>query len=717
MRVILDAGVENQPPVAVANAYSVAENTVLTVAAPGVLGNDTDADGDTLTAVRVDEPEQGTLTLNADGSFTYTPDSHFNGTDQFTYEVSDGELTSNTATVTLTVSTGTNPPVARDDTYSATEETALMVSAPGVLANDTDADNDTLTAVLVDEPEQGTLTLNADGSFTYTPGPDFNGIDSFTYEASDGALTSNVATVTISVSTVNDPPEANAGPDQTVNEGSAVALDGSGSRDLDGDALTYQWRQTAGPPVSLNLQDPAHPTFAAPAVSSAGALLTFELTVSDGSSTSEPDTVDITVLNVNNRPIANAGPDQTVNEGTLVTLDGSGSSDPEGEPLTTYQWTQVAGPDVSLTAADSAHPTFTAPTVPSGGAILTFELTVSDGSSTSAPNSVNITVTDVNHAPVADAGDDQTVNEGAEVMLDGRGSLDPDNDSLTYRWAQLAGPPVTLSDSTSSTPRFSAPLVGPVAQTLTFELSVSDGLASADDTVDVVVENVNHAPTANAGADQTVNEGIVVTLNGTASSDPDSDPLSYAWRQIGSGTKVTLSGAATATPTFTAPLQPSHAQETLSFELVVEDGLGGTASDSVSVTVQDVDAPPACGLAQANPAVLSPPDGKMVSVAIVGVTDPDNDRVTLTVTGVTQDEPVISAEGGDMSPDAVLQQGSTVLLRRERANKGNGRVYRVSFTARDDFGGSCTGAVTVCVPKNKQATCTDSGQLYDSIQR
>jgi chitinase len=275
---------------------------------------------------------------------------------------------------------------------------------------------------------------------------------------------------------------------------------------------------------------------------------------------------------------------------------------------------------------------------------------------------------------------------------------------------------VVLSDPTSSTPSFTTPLVGPVGATFTFELTVSDGLASARDTVDVVVENVNHPPTPNAGSNQTVNEGTLVRLDGTASRDPDGDPLSYTWSQVPGGTQVGLSGATTATPTFTAPQQPSHRQETLSFRLVVDDGLGGTASASVNVTVQDVDAPPACGLGKASPNVLSPADHKLVSVAIVGVTDPDKDQVTLAVTGVTQDEPVNSVEDGDTSPDAVLQ-GSTVLLRRERSGVGNGRVYRVSFTARDNFGGSCTGAVTVCVPPSaKLATCTDDGQRYDATR-
>ncbi|MBI4334668.1 MAG: hypothetical protein HY673_25725, partial [Chloroflexi bacterium] len=145
-------------------------------------------------------------------------------------------------------------------------------------------------------------------------------------------------------------------------------------------------------------------------------------------------------------------------------------------------------------------------------------------------------------------------------------------------------------------------------------------------------------------------------------------------------------------------------------------GLADSAPVQTTVTVLDVDAPPRCDLAQASPALLWPPNHKLVPVGITGVTDPDNDQVTLTVTGVTQDEPVNGLGDGDTSPDAVTQ-GSNVLLRAERAGNGNGRVYQVTFTASDGFGGSCTGTVMVCVPRDRGAAgCVDGGQLHDSTQ-
>ena len=181
--------IADYPPVANNDSYTTGENTVLNVLPTGVLANDTDADNDPLTAQLVSPTSHGNLTLNANGSFTYTPAAGFSGTDSFTYNANDGTLNSVTpATVTLTVTD--HAPVANNDSYTTGENTVLQVLPTGVLSNDTDADGDPLTANLVTPASHGNVTLNSNGSFTYTPAAGFTGTDSFTYQANDGTLNS-----------------------------------------------------------------------------------------------------------------------------------------------------------------------------------------------------------------------------------------------------------------------------------------------------------------------------------------------------------------------------------------------------------------------------------------------------------------------------------------------------------------------------------------------
>jgi VCBS repeat-containing protein len=181
------AEVQNTPPVA------VDDNFGLNFEGQNVLANDTDADEDTLTAVLVNGPANGSLTLNPDGTFSYSPNEGFFGTDSFTYQATDGTDSSNTATR------------AAEHPASVT----LNFAGQNVLANDTDADEDTLTAVLVNGPANGSLTLNPDGTFTYTPNTEFFGTDSFTYQADDGTDVSNIATVTLEIpEPPNTPPVA-----------------------------------------------------------------------------------------------------------------------------------------------------------------------------------------------------------------------------------------------------------------------------------------------------------------------------------------------------------------------------------------------------------------------------------------------------------------------------------------------------------------------------
>ncbi|MFI9485428.1 LamG-like jellyroll fold domain-containing protein [Promicromonospora sp. NPDC052451] len=194
----------NTAPVGAADAYGTVEDEPLEVAAPGLLANDTDIDGDDLTATGLTQPAHGDVVLRADGSFTYTPDSGYSGTDTFTYKASDGTATSAATTVTVTVEEGEQPPVntapvAANDAYAAVGGQPLTLPAPGVLANDTDEDGNVLTATAVTQPANGRVTLEADGSFTYVSDDGFSGKDVFTYRADDGEDLSAVATVTVTV--------------------------------------------------------------------------------------------------------------------------------------------------------------------------------------------------------------------------------------------------------------------------------------------------------------------------------------------------------------------------------------------------------------------------------------------------------------------------------------------------------------------------------------
>jgi hypothetical protein len=262
---------------------------------------------------------------------------------------------------------------------------------------------------------------------------------------------------------------------------------------------------------------------------------------------------------------------------------------------------------------------------------------------------------------------------------------------------------------------FIAPLVGPAGANLVFELTASDGIDQGTDYVSIFVENVNHPPLANAGEDQTVNENSLVTLNGAGSSDPDGDSLTFKWIQL-SGPAVTLSHPASPTPSFTAPLVNSGGV-TLVFKITVKDGLGGEANDEVTISVLNSNDPPRCDLAQLKPAMIWPPNHKLVPVNIVNLSDPNNDQIVVSILGITQDEPVDGLGDGDTSPDAVIS-GNNILLRAERSGWGNGRVYQISFRADDSFGESCTGVITVCVPHDrKDGTCGNDGQVYNSTNQ
>ena len=336
----------NRLPIAADDLFSVAQNAVLTITpASGLLANDVDPDGDALTATLVDQGANGAATLASDGSFTYTPNTDFSGTDSFTYQASDSVATSNLATVTINVNADTNQnPVAADDAYVGTlNEVLTVTAASGVLANDVDPDGDALTATVVDQGANGSATLASDGSFTYTPNTDFSGIDSFTYTASDSVATSNVATVTITVNPAgtgaNQAPVATDDVYAVQPGGVLMTTPASGvlanDTDADGDSLSTTLVGQASSGVAVLSGDGSF-TYT-PNAGFAGADM-FTYQVSDGTVASNVATVSIAVRDTGNMPF---GP-VTVGSFDDPDLQGTRTDMEEGAPPITAEHVTTA---------------------------------------------------------------------------------------------------------------------------------------------------------------------------------------------------------------------------------------------------------------------------------------------------------------------------------------------------------------------------------------
>jgi uncharacterized protein YdeI (BOF family) len=371
----------------------------------------------------------------------------------------------------------------------------------------------------------------------------------------------------------NCPPVANAGPDQTVFKGSYVTLDGTASTSESGQ-MTYGW--TVPSEITPNSISEARITFNAPEVA-ADTTFVCTLTVKDGLLYSKADSVLIFVKHIHKAAVVQAGTDQTVDENTLVSLYASATSDFDNDVLT-YLWTAPEG--ITLNSSTVANPTFTAPEV-SADTTYMISVVVNNGTVDSEAEQVAITVKNVNKLPVAKAGANQSVEEGAIFSLDGSASSDPDKNPLTFQWTSAAG--ITLSSTTAVKPTFTAPEVKENTK-FVFSLIVSDGMGESQvEQIEVTVLNVNKVPVANCGVDQTGNEGTTVTLDGSLSSDPDEDPLKYKWTAPAG---IMLSSTNAAKPTFTAP--EVKKDTILTFTLVVNDGTVDSEAKSVKVSVKNV---------------------------------------------------------------------------------------------------------------------------------
>ncbi|MDP3333282.1 MAG: tandem-95 repeat protein, partial [Methylococcaceae bacterium] len=294
----------NDAPVAVADTLATNEDTAITYTAIQLLGNDTDADGNPLTIGSVTNGINGTVVLNGDGSVTFTPAPNFNGVADFSYQATDGSLLSNPATVTVNVAAVNDAPIAVADTLTATEDTSVTYTAAQLLVNDSDAENDVFSILTVTSGTNGIAVLNADGSITFTPDANFNGIATFSYQLTDGILISAPATVTVTVEPVNDAPVAVANT-LAANEDTAITYLASdllgNDTDVDGNPLTIA-SVTSGTNGTAVLNANGTVTFT-PAANFNG-VATFSYQATDGTANSNSATVTVNVAAVNDAPVA-----------------------------------------------------------------------------------------------------------------------------------------------------------------------------------------------------------------------------------------------------------------------------------------------------------------------------------------------------------------------------------------------------------------------------
>ncbi len=596
----------NDAPVAVNDAYSTPEDTQLVIAVPGVLLNDTDVDGPLpVVAVLVSSPSNGSLSLNANGSFTYTPAANYNGPDSFTYRARDGaNAESNVATVSINVTPVNDPPVAANDSYATEENVTLTVAVgQGVLVNDTDIDGPLpLTAVIVSQTSSGTVTLNANGSFQYVPVNGFNGIDTFTYRARDGAIAeSNIATVTISVGPVNDPPLA-VNDAYNVNEDTTLtvnAANGVLSNDTDPDGpfpLTAEL--ITGPTNGTLVVFNTNGSFTYTPSSNFNGQDTFTYRARDGEGlASQPATVTITVLPVNDPPVAVDDFYSTL-EDTQLVISAPGvlanDTDPDG-PIPVAALLTVLPTNGSLTLNLDGSFVYT-PNLNFSG-VDTFRYRARDATNLQSANTalVTITVTQINDPPVA-ANDAYTTPEDTQLVVSAPGILANDTDIdgplplTSVLVSTTTNGSLTLNANGSFTYIPNLNYNGP--DSFAYRARDAAGGESNIATVSIGVTPVNDAPVAVNDAFSTPEDTqLIIAAPGILGNDTDIDgPLPLTTILFSTTTNGSLTLNANGSFTYT-PNPNFNGPDSFSYR--ARDGAGLESNvATVSITVTPVnDAP------------------------------------------------------------------------------------------------------------------------------
>jgi len=574
---------ENTPPAAQGDAFTGAEDAAVTgnVLADNGNGADSDADGDTLTVTpaTLTTAQGGSVELLANGDFTYTPATDFNGQDSFTYTVTDGNGGSDTATVTLDIAPVNDAPLAADDVFILDEDTVLSGNLLVDNGNgaDTDVDGDILAVVAetITTAAGGTVDILANGDFTYTPAANFNGADSFSYTLDDGNGGTAVGNVSLTVNPVNDAPVANDDALVTDEDTAAVVNVLTNDSDADNDTLAIS-AVTNGANGTVT-HDGTAVTYT-PNANFFGED-SFTYTVSDGNGGFDTATVNVTVNPVNDNPITAddsfIADEDVALVGNLLADNGNGvDSDIDGDNLSVVAETVTTAAGGTVDILVNGDFTYT-PAANFNGAD-SFNYTLYDGNGGTAVGNVSLTVNPINDAPMA-TDDTLVTDEDTAAIVNALGNDDDaDNDTLAISDVTNGANGTVTHDGTSVTYTPDADFFG----TDSFTYTVADGNGGFDTaTVDVTVNPVNDNPVANDDTAVTDQDSAVVVDVLANDTDVENDALSVSGASNGSNGTVSFDGTSvTYTPN-------AGFSGTDSFTYTVSDGNGGFDTATVNVTV------------------------------------------------------------------------------------------------------------------------------------
>ena len=660
------------PPVASDDLYNAPEGGTIEIDSPGVLANDRHAPMTDLRAILVDGVEHGRLSLDPAGSFVYVHDGSETQEDVFTYKANDGRNDSNVATVRIAITPTNDSPVASDDRVDTEEDTSVRID---VLANDTDPDGDRLSVDSVSDPDNG-IAVSTGHEIIYTPDPDFNGIDRFTYTVTDGNGGTATAQVTVSVASVNDPPIAQDDAGATDEDTPVVIQVLGNDSDPDGDHLTIQ---SVTQPSNGSAESDGETVTYTPNADFNGTDR-FTYTVSDENGGTATAQVTVSVAVVNDRPIAQDDTGAT-DEDTLVTIAVlENDSDPDGDPLAIRSMTQPLNGSVE---SDGEAVTYTPDADFNGTDSFTY--TVSDGNGGTATAQVTVSVASVNDRPIAQDDTGATDEDTPVTIAVLENDSDPDGNSLTIQSVTQPSNGSAESDGETVTYTPNAGFNGIDS----FVYTISDGNGgTATAQVTVAVAMVNEEPAAQDDAVAT-GEDVPVTIAVLENdSDPDGDPL-----LIGSLTQP-LHGRAVLSGDAIIYTPERNFNGTDSFTYTVTDGNGGRDTATVVITVAAINDPPV-GRDDSTGTVED------VSITIdVLVNDSDVDGDTLTIGAVTQ--PVAGS---------LVNNGSDLTYTPEPEFNG---IDRFTYTVSDGNGGTASATVTVTVaPRNDPPIAQDDSAKTD----